>query len=216
MYSVNESTSFVNGNSQAVVEFSNNYYSASDLQTFFKVCVMCVRVCVCVYMYEYAANNHRRPIFIPNNPSFCVFLVLWPSDGGAGRRGNLQHRPRRAKDQHRGQLGCMWGREGIKSNLIVLTYPILSFLLFFPFFLHQVQYIMAMGNFVDTYIYTQNGKQKSLQIFLTFLLWNTLTHSLTLPSVSTDIVDAFLSYATYVNSQENPALVHSIRLSLSL
>ena len=80
MYSVNESTSFVNGNSQAVVEFSNNYYSASDLQTFFKVCVcvcllvcmMCVRVCVCAYVYEYTANNHRRPIFIPNNPYFCV------------------------------------------------------------------------------------------------------------------------------------------------
>jgi len=48
----------------------------------------------------------------------------------------------------------------------------------------DVQYIMAMGNFIDTYIYTQQ--------------------------VENDIIDAFLDYATFVNSQDDPSLVQSI------
>jgi hypothetical protein len=92
----------------------------------------------------------------------------------------------------------------------------------------QVQYIMAMGNFVDTYIYTQNGSLSFLPpshpLFFSHLFSLFLSLSLLFTSfaVSTDIVDAFLSYATYVNAQENPALVHSIRylsnqsISLSL
>lgn len=113
VYDVTEATSRVRGSSQAVVEFQNAYYSASDLQQFER---------------EY----------VPAIMGTDVYTTFGSTENA---------------------------KTSLEANL-------------------DVQYIMGMGNFVNTSIYLQE--------------------------ITTNIEDAFIEYAELANSQDDPPLVHSI------